>query len=36
VVGRADLPGVYYLYVILGASAAAMTVLFLRYLNRDG
>lgn len=35
VVGRADLPGVYYLYVILGGCAIAMTILFLRYRNRD-
>jgi ABC-2 type transport system permease protein len=34
-VGRADLPGEYYLYVILAACATAMLILFLRYRNRD-
>lgn len=35
VVGRADLPGEYYLYVILGVCAIAMTALFLQYRKRD-
>ena len=35
IVGRADLPGEYYLYVILGVCAIAMTALFLQYRNRD-
>ena len=34
-VGRADLPGEYYLYAILVASAIAMATLYLRYRSRD-
>lgn len=34
-VGRADLPGEYYLYVILAVSAIAMATLYFRYRSRD-